>query len=58
MDTSNVETVLVDGRVVKADGQLVDVDIDGVLDELTSSAEGLLARSGARSVLLGSCRNG
>ncbi|NUT34266.1 MAG: amidohydrolase family protein [Hamadaea sp.] len=56
MDTSNVETVLVDGRIVKAGGRLVGVDVDGVLDELAKSAEGLLRRSGARSILLASCR--
>ncbi|MFI9812542.1 amidohydrolase family protein [Saccharothrix variisporea] len=56
MDTGNVETVLVDGRIVKADGRLVDVDVNGVLDALAKSAEGLLRRSGARSILLTSCR--
>jgi 5-methylthioadenosine/S-adenosylhomocysteine deaminase len=58
MDTSNVETVLVDGRMVKRDGRLVGVDIDAVLDSLSRSAEGLLRRSGAPSVLLTSCRRG
>jgi cytosine/adenosine deaminase-related metal-dependent hydrolase len=57
MDTSNVETVLVDGRVVKAEGRLLDVDVDVLLDELTRSAHGLLARSGARRILLTSCRD-
>ncbi|NYI44469.1 cytosine/adenosine deaminase-related metal-dependent hydrolase [Nocardioides aromaticivorans] len=56
MDTSNVETVLVDGRTVKADGQLVGVDVRHVVERLTESAEGLLARAGARSVVLTSCR--
>ncbi|QSR28421.1 cytosine deaminase [Nocardioides aromaticivorans] len=56
MDTSNVETVLVDGRTVKADGRLVGVDVRHVVDRLTESAEGLLARAGARSVVLTSCR--
>ncbi|MEV8443291.1 amidohydrolase family protein [Actinosynnema sp. NPDC051121] len=56
MDTGNVETVLVDGRIVKAGGRLVGVDVDGVLAELTRSAEGLLRRSGARSTLFTSCR--
>lgn len=56
MDTGNVETVLVDGRIVKAGGRLVGVDVDGVLDELAKSAEGLLRRSGAPSILLTSCR--
>jgi cytosine/adenosine deaminase-related metal-dependent hydrolase len=56
MDTGNVETVLVDGRIVKAGGRLVDVDVTAVLDELAKSAEGLLRRSGAPSILLTSCR--
>jgi cytosine/adenosine deaminase-related metal-dependent hydrolase len=56
MDTSNVDTVLVEGRIVKADGRLVGVDVDAVLDELARSADGLLARAGARSVRLTSCR--
>ncbi len=57
MDTSNVETVLVDGRLVKAGGRLLDVDLGSVLDELGRSADGLLARAGARSVRLTSCRD-
>jgi len=56
MDTSNVDTVLVEGRIVKAGGRLVGVDVSAVLDELVLSAEGLLARAGARSVRLSSCR--
>lgn len=56
MDTSNVETVLVEGRTVKAGGQLVDVDVRQVVDRLSESAEGLLARAGAPSVVLTSCR--
>jgi hypothetical protein len=56
MDTSNVETVLVDGRTVKAAGQLVDVDVRQVVDRLAESADGLLARAGAPSIVLTSCR--
>ena len=58
MDTSNVEAVFVDGRVVNAGGRLVDVDVPAVADELAESADGLLRRSGARSILLFSCRAG
>jgi hypothetical protein len=57
MDTSNVDTVLVDGRIVKAGGELVGVDLDAVLDGLAASAEGLLQRSGAAGILLTSCRH-
>jgi 5-methylthioadenosine/S-adenosylhomocysteine deaminase len=56
MDTSNVETVLVDGRIVKAEGRLVGVDVNAVLDQLAQSADGLLARAGALSIQLTSCR--
>lgn len=56
MDTSNVDTVIVDGRIRKRDGRLLDVDIDHVLDQLTRSAENLLGRSGHPDILLTSCR--
>ena len=58
MDVSNVDTVLVDGRVVKTGGRLVGVDVDSVLEELARSAEGLMSRAGTRSILLTSCRAG
>lgn len=48
MDTSNVDTVIVDGGLRKCDGQLLDVDMDDVLDRLARSAENLLLRSGRR----------
>jgi cytosine/adenosine deaminase-related metal-dependent hydrolase len=46
MDTSNVETVVVDGHIVKHDGHLLDVDLDQAIDELTASAARVLSRSG------------
>ena len=42
--TSDVRTVLVDGRVVKRDGALVGVDLDRVLREADSAAERVLGR--------------
>jgi 5-methylthioadenosine/S-adenosylhomocysteine deaminase len=56
MDTGNVETVLVDGQVVKSGGQLVGVDVEEAIDRLAQSAEGLLRRSGSPDILLTSCR--
>ena len=49
---------IVDGRNVNATGQLVDVDVPAVADELAESADGLLRCSGARSILPSSCRAG
>jgi 5-methylthioadenosine/S-adenosylhomocysteine deaminase len=56
MDTSNVETVLVDGQLMKSGGRLVGVDVDEAIDQLARSAEGLLRRSGSPDILLTSCR--
>ena len=50
------EQALVDGRVVNAGGPLVDVEVPAVADELAESTDGLLRRSGARSIPLSSCR--
>jgi cytosine/adenosine deaminase-related metal-dependent hydrolase len=41
-DTSNVDTVLVQGRVVKRDGRLVDFDRARLLDEAERSRDFLL----------------
>lgn len=43
---SNVDTVIVDGRVVKRAGKLVNIDVDQVISEARDSAESILARSG------------
>jgi 5-methylthioadenosine/S-adenosylhomocysteine deaminase len=56
MDTSNVTTVIVDGQVMKKDGQLVGVDVDDAIDHLNRSAEDLLHRSHYPNILLTSCR--
>ncbi|WP_433760360.1 amidohydrolase family protein [Nocardia sp. CA-135398] len=57
MDTSNVDTVIVDGRIVKRDGHLLDVDVDAVLQELERSASGLISRSRATDILFTGCRH-
>jgi cytosine/adenosine deaminase-related metal-dependent hydrolase len=45
----NVDSVLVDGRFVKRDGQMISVDVGAVLDKATSSRDSLLERAGVRS---------
>ncbi|MFI7665701.1 amidohydrolase family protein [Nocardia sp. NPDC049526] len=57
MDTSNVDTVIVDGRIVKRDGRLLGVDIESVLQHLESSAAGLVSRSRATDILFTGCRH-
>ena len=47
MDTSNVDSVFVAGRPLKWRGKLVGVDVDRLLDRLTSAHEALMARGGA-----------
>jgi len=57
MDTSNVETVIIAGRLVKKAGRLLDVDLPAVAEGLRQSAEGLLARANLPNVLFTSCRS-
>jgi cytosine/adenosine deaminase-related metal-dependent hydrolase len=45
-DTSNVDTVIVGGRIVKHNGQLVRVDLPRLLDRLSSARDYLLSRAG------------
>ncbi|MGW6622044.1 amidohydrolase family protein [Nocardia sp. NPDC055002] len=56
MDTSNVDTVIVDGRIVKRDGRLLGVDVESVLQHLEGSAVALIGRSRAGDILLTGCR--
>ena len=57
MDTSNIDTVIVGGEIVKHDGRLQGVDVDAALTELSRSAESLFSRSQYPDVLLTSCRH-
>ncbi|TCJ38081.1 cytosine deaminase [Parafrankia sp. BMG5.11] len=57
MDTSNVESVIVRGRVMKHAGRLLGVDVASVVAELQHSAEGIISRSDSPRVLLTSCRS-
>src|SRR5262249_50948707 len=55
MDTSNVETVLVAGRVVKWQGRLVGVDLNRLRRLIEKSRDGVLARAGHPADLFGTC---
>jgi cytosine/adenosine deaminase-related metal-dependent hydrolase len=46
-DTSNVDTVLVAGRIVKLNGQLIRVDLPTLLGRLNGSRDHLLSNAGA-----------
>ena len=43
---ANVHTVMVDGRILKRDGELTSVDIDDVIAEASAASGALLERSG------------
>ncbi|MDT5068703.1 MAG: 5-methylthioadenosine/S-adenosylhomocysteine deaminase [Mycobacterium sp.] len=57
MDTSNVDTVIVGGEIMKSRGRLHDVDVHAALAELSRSAEDLFSRSRYPDILLTSCRH-
>jgi acetolactate synthase small subunit len=42
-DARNIETVMVAGRIRKAHGRLVDVDVDGLREEVTASRDRIVA---------------
>ncbi|AIO32981.1 amidohydrolase family protein [Burkholderia cenocepacia] len=52
MDTSNVDTVIIAGRVMKYGGRLVDVNLDRVLRQAADSRDYLFARLGWRRSIL------
>ena len=55
MDTSNVESVFIAGRVVKWEGKLVGVDLDRLRRQIDKARDGLLARAKYPRNLFGSC---
>jgi len=55
MDTSNVETVFVAGKIVKWQGKLVGVDIGRLRRLIEKSRDGVLARAGYTPDLFGTC---
>jgi cytosine/adenosine deaminase-related metal-dependent hydrolase len=54
MDTSNVDTVLIAGNVMKRGGRLVGVDLPKIRRTVEASREAVLARAGYRGNRLGS----
>jgi len=46
MDTSNVDTVLIAGKIVKSQGKLVGVDMNRITRLLHQSREYLVAKAG------------
>ena len=55
MDTSNVDSVFIAGKVMKWQGKLVDVDVNKVLQEANKSAQGIIARAGYSNSLFDTC---
>ena len=55
MDTSNVETVFVAGKVVKWQGKLVGVDLHRLRLQIEKSRDALLARTSQSPNLFGTC---
>jgi 5-methylthioadenosine/S-adenosylhomocysteine deaminase len=55
MDTSNVETVFVAGKIVKWQGKLVDVDLGRLRRLIEKSRDGVLARARYTPDLFGTC---
>jgi cytosine/adenosine deaminase-related metal-dependent hydrolase len=55
MDTSNVDTVFVAGKVAKWHGSLVGVDLGRLRRMIEKSRDGVLARAGYEADLFGSC---
>jgi len=55
MDTSNVDTVLIAGKVVKRNGRLVGVDLSSIRRTVEASRDAVLARAKYPRNLFGSC---
>jgi 5-methylthioadenosine/S-adenosylhomocysteine deaminase len=55
MDTSNVDTVFIAGKIVKRGGKLVGVDLNKIRRTIEASRDGVLARAGYPRNLFGSC---
>jgi hypothetical protein len=55
MDTSNVDTVLIAGRVMKWQGRLVGVDVPRLRRQIDQARDGLLARAKYPRQLFESC---
>jgi cytosine/adenosine deaminase-related metal-dependent hydrolase len=58
MDTSNLENVFVAGKLMKWQGKLVGVDLNGVRRTIEKSRDAVLARAGYSSDRFGTCCSG
>jgi cytosine/adenosine deaminase-related metal-dependent hydrolase len=58
MDTSNVDSVFIAGKVRKWQGKLVGVDVNRILQEANKAAEGLIARANYSNSLFDTCCSG
>jgi len=54
MDRTNVETVIVAGKVRKWQGRLLDVDLDHLRSQLTASRDHIFAAAGIQQNLFSS----
>jgi hypothetical protein len=55
MDTSNVDTVLIAGKIVKRSGKLVGVDMTRIRRTVEASRDAVLSRAKYSRNLFGSC---
>ena len=55
MDTSNVATVFIAGKIMKWNGKLLGVDLKKLRQSLDRARDGILARAGYRPNLLNTC---
>jgi len=55
MDTSNVDTVLIAGKIMKRSGKLVGVDLNRIRRTVETSRDAVLERAGYARNLFGSC---
>jgi cytosine/adenosine deaminase-related metal-dependent hydrolase len=58
MDTSNVDTVIIGGKIVKRQGRLVGVDLDRIRRQVQQSRDYLVAKAGWPKTLFGGYRPG
>jgi len=58
MDTSNVDSVFIAGKLMKWQGRLVGVDVNRILQEANKAAEGLIARANYSNSLFDPCCSG
>ena len=56
MDTSNVDTVFIAGKLVKRGGRLLNVDLAAIRRSVEASREAVLSRAGYRGNRLGSSK--